>query len=91
MASKVQASGDGTVVIPDERIFAEFLEATSNAPVSPQHVSSLAFLIWLHGLGWSLRLEKLETGIQCRLEKSTKPISQKRLAVWIDQFCDMGK
>lgn len=91
LSDKVLVSGDGAVMFPDERNFAEFLETPSNAPISPQHVSWMAFLIWLHGLGWSLQLTKLETGIQCRLDKSTQPVSKERLAAWIDQFCDMEK
>lgn len=89
LAGKVQVSGEGAVVFLDERIFAEFMEAPSNAPVSPQHVSWLAYLIWLHGLGCSLQLNKLETGVQCRLETSVKPVSRERLAVWIDQLCEI--
>lgn len=89
MSSEVQVSGDETVVFPDARIFAEFLETPSNAPVSPQHVSWLAFLIWLHGLGWSLQLTKQETGMQCRLETCAESVSMARLAAWIDEFCNM--
>lgn len=88
LADKVQVSGDDTVVFTDGRIFAEFLEMPCNAPVSLPHVSWLAFLIWLHGSGYSLQLTKLETGMQCRLEKSAEPVSRARLAAWIDQFCD---
>jgi two-component system probable response regulator PhcQ len=83
-----ELSGDGTAVILDERIFAEFLESPSNVSVSPQHVSWLAFLLWLHGLGWSLKLAKLESGTHCSLENSTKQIAQERLSQWIDQFCN---
>lgn len=89
MSSEVQVSGDETVVFPDARNFAEFLETPSNAPVSPQHISWLAFLIWLHGLGWSLQLTKQETGIQCRLETCAESVSMARLAAWIDEFCNM--
>ena len=88
LADKVQVSGDDTVVFTDGRIFAEFLEMPCNAPVSLPHVSWLAFLIWLHGSGYSLQMTKLETGMQCRLEKSARPVSPARLAAWIDQFCD---
>ena len=89
MGSKVEVSGSEAVIFSDERIFSEFLETPSNAPVSQQHVSWLAFFIWLQGLGWSLQLTKLETGMQCRLTKSVESLSQERLAVWIDQFCNM--
>ena len=85
---KAQISDDGAVIISGERNFAEFLEAASNVPVSPQHVTWLAFLIWLHGLGWSLQLTQHETGMQCRLEKFVQPVAQLRLAIWIDQFCN---
>jgi two-component system probable response regulator PhcQ len=88
LVGKVQVSGDATVVFSDELIFSEFLETPSHAVVSSEHASWLALLIWLYGLGWSLQLTKLETGVQCRLEKSVKPVSQARLANWIDQFCD---
>ena len=88
LSGKVQISGDGTTAFLDQRIFAEFLEAPSKAPVSPQHASWLAFLIWLHDQGWSLQLSKQESGMQCRLVASAQPISQVRLADWIEQFCD---
>jgi two-component system probable response regulator PhcQ len=89
MSSEIHVAGDGTVVFPDERIFAEFLETQSNAPVSPQHVSWLAFLIWLHGKGWSLQLTKQDSAMHCRLEIFAQPGSMPHLAAWIDQFCNM--
>ncbi|MBY0577754.1 MAG: response regulator [Burkholderiales bacterium] len=82
----VRVLGDGTAVFPGGEIFAEFLEAPSNVPVSPQHVTWLAFLIWLHELGWSLQMKKSEIGIECRLEASVQPVSPARMAAWIEQF-----
>lgn len=89
MDGKAQISGDGTALFPDGRLLGEFLETPCDAPVSPQHASWLAFLIWLHGLGWSSHVTKLEAGLQCRLAPSAVPASPARLAEWIDQFCDM--
>ena len=91
LADEARLLGDGTVVFPDGRNFAEFLESPSDAPVSPQHVSWLAFLIWLHGLDWSLQLTKQEAGMRCRLEAVLQPAVKVRLADWIEQFCDQGK
>ncbi|MES1982777.1 MAG: response regulator [Pseudomonadota bacterium] len=87
LGGKAHISGE-TVVFSDERIFAEFLEMPSNAAVSSQHVSWLAFLIWLYGWGWSLQLTRQEIGMQCRLEKSVRPVTQPNLAAWIEQLCD---
>jgi two-component system probable response regulator PhcQ len=89
LAGKVQALGEGAVVFLDERYFAEFLETPSDAPVSPQHVSWLAFLIWLHDLGWTLQLTKTGTGMQCRLQAATQAVSPARMADWIEQFCNL--
>jgi len=85
LTDKVQVTG-AEAVFADTRLFAEFLETPSNRTVSPQHVSWLAFLIWLHGTGWSLRLTKQEAGMLGHLGSGAKPISQDSLAVWIDQF-----
>jgi len=84
-----QVSSDRVAAIPDGRNFAEFLETPSNADVSPQHVSWLAFLIWLHDMGWSVQLTKQDNVLQCKLEVSSQPVPVARLADWIDQFCNM--
>lgn len=81
-------SGDGVAIFSDGRIFSEFLESLSDAPISPLHASWLAFLIWLQGLGWSVQVSKLESGFQCRPEPSSRQVSPTRLAEWIEQFCD---
>lgn len=85
---KVQISSEGNVVFHDGKLFPEFLETPSNAPVSQEHIFWLAFLIWLHGLGRSLQPTKVEAGVQFRIEKSAKPAAPLRLADWIEQFCD---
>lgn len=97
MGDKVQISGT-EVVFVDEQNLAEFLESSSDKLVSSQHVSWLVFLIWLQRMGWSLKLDKQESGLRGRLEKSVeiavnKPasglISRTHLADWIEQFCDI--
>jgi two-component system probable response regulator PhcQ len=87
--SKVTISEDGSAVFFEEINLAEFLESPSSELVSALHVSWVAFLIWLHDLGWSLKPVKQGRGLQCRLEKSAKPVEQERLAVWIEQFCNI--
>lgn len=88
LGDKVQVSSEGVVVFHNGKLFSEFLETPSNEPVSPEHISWSAFLIWLHGLGWTLQLTKSEAGMQFRVEKSAKPAVPARLADWIEQFCD---
>lgn len=85
---EAEISADGTIDFPDRRNFAEFLETPSNAPISSKHAAWLAFLIWLHDSGCSLRLTKPETGVQCGLYASVTPTPDK-LAEWIEQFSDM--
>lgn len=89
LGEKVSVSGDAALVFADERLFAEYLQSSCNAPVSPQHVSWLACLIWLSEQGCTLQLTKREGGMQCRLETSVKPVSSRRLAGWIEQFCEI--
>lgn len=90
-AGKAQVSGDGTALFADGRLFAEFLESPSDAQVSAQHASWLAFLILLHGMGRSLQLSKLESGVQCRMAASGAQASPAPLAAWIEQFSDAQK
>lgn len=85
---KAEIKADGTALFPEGRIFAEFLESPSNAPVSPPHASWLAFLIWLHGMGRSLHITKQGPGLQFRLDTGAQVVSTARMAAWIDQFCD---
>jgi len=88
LAEKVQISGD-EAMFPDAKFFAEFLETPSDAPISAQHVSWLAFLIWLHGTGNTLQLTKQDDGMRGRLIPCAETISQVRMADWIERFCDM--
>lgn len=85
---EVQVSEDGNTVFLEGRTFAEFLESPSSEDVSAPQVAWIAFLIWLHDLGWSLKPTRQAQGVQCSLEKSATPIEQARLAVWIEKFCD---
>ena len=86
---KAAVPGDNAVVLADEGVFAEFLQASCNAPVSAQHVSWLAYLIRLSELGGSLQLASVPAGMQCRTTTPATPISPSRLAHWIEQFCEM--
>lgn len=88
LGDKVNVSGDGTAVFSDTGIFSEFLETSATATISSQHVSWLAYLIWLHEQGCSLQLTQRESGLCCRLEKSTTPLSRAHLAGWIEHFCN---
>lgn len=88
LGDKVLVSNEGTAEFHHAQILSEFLDAPSNTPVSPEHVAWLAFLIWLHSLGKSLQITPSASGIQLRMEHSTKPASPLRLAEWIEQFCD---
>ncbi len=89
LEGKVQLCGDGTATFTDAQFLAEFLETPCDAPVSAQHASWLAFLIWQHSLGCSLSVSKLESGLlQCRTESSVEPVAAARIAAWIDQFCE---
>ncbi|HEX5336888.1 MAG TPA: response regulator [Gallionella sp.] len=83
-----QMQDDGSVLFPGGPLLAEFLDAPALAPVSPQHVSWLAFLLWLHGRGWSLQLAQQDGGVQCRLEQPAAPLSGDRLTGWIERFCE---
>lgn len=65
-----------------------FLEARSDALVSMQHATWLAFLIWLHDAGYALRLKNMKAGGQFVLEPFMKPITPEHLARWIGQLAD---
>jgi two-component system probable response regulator PhcQ len=86
LKGKAEISGNGVAAFSDMQNLAEFLEARSDAHVSIQHASWLAFLIWLHDAGFSLRLEHLEAGVQFFLEPFVKPNAPVSLVSWIGQL-----
>jgi two-component system probable response regulator PhcQ len=87
LKGKVQISDNGVAAFSDMQNFSEFLEARSDAKISTQHASWLAFLIWLHDAGYTLRLKNLETGIHFTLESFEMPKSPVSLVHWIGQLC----
>jgi two-component system probable response regulator PhcQ len=88
LGDKVRISNEGTAEFLPAQILSEFLDAPLNTPVSPEHVTWLAFLIGLYGLGKSLRIAESASGIQFRIEKLAQPGAPVKLAEWIEQFCD---
>lgn len=86
LGDDIQSCGDGVVVFPDERIFAEFLETPCNELVSMRHASWLAFLLWFGGQSGTVQLTRSEAGMQCRLVKHDALVVPTDLAVWIEQF-----
>lgn len=87
LGDKVSVSGDGTAVFSDASFFSEFLETSNRAPVSPQHVAWLAYLIWLHGQDRALRLTRQDSGFSFHLEKSVPSAPPTVLSDWIELFC----
>jgi two-component system probable response regulator PhcQ len=88
LKGKVEISGNGIAAFSDMQNFAEFLEARSDAKISTQHASWLAFLIWLHDAGYALRLKNLESGVQFTLEPFVTTNAPDSLANWIGQLCN---
>jgi two-component system probable response regulator PhcQ len=86
MDDDVKPVDEGSVVLTNERVLAEFLETPPAAVVSPQHVRWLAFLLWLDGSKSSLQVTRSDSGLQCSLAKPEAPVSALRLANWIEQF-----
>lgn len=79
---------DDTAVFSEMQNFAEFLEARSDATVSMQHATWLAFLIWLHDEGYALRVRNMKAGGQFVLEPRDKSSMPTNLAIWIAQLVD---
>jgi two-component system probable response regulator PhcQ len=88
LKGKVQISENGVAAFSDMQNFAEFLEARSDAQVSAQHASWLAFLIWLHDAGYTLQLKNLETGVQFTMQPFFAPNAQVSLVKWFDRLCN---
>ena len=86
MDGKALPGENGAVLLSDAKNMAEYLEQPSNIPVSAQHATWLAFLIWLDSLGLALKLSQTEGGIEGRVIKPEVPVSAMRLAAWIDHF-----
>jgi two-component system probable response regulator PhcQ len=86
LGEKIRSSGQNTLVFPDERYLAEFLETQANEAISMQHAVWLAFLIWLDGIGGAILLARTESGLQCRIVKQDATSVPPRLAAWIEQF-----
>jgi len=88
LKGQVSISDNGIAAFSDMQNFAEFLEAQSGAQISVQHASWLAFLIWLHDAGYSLRLTNLEAGVQFTLEPLVTPNTPVDLVNWFEQLCN---
>jgi len=88
LKGKVNISDNGVAALSDMQSFSEFLEARSDAEISSQHASWLAFLIWLHDAGYALRLKSKEAGVQFLLEPYVAPNAPVSLARWIGQLCN---
>lgn len=87
-SESVQLAADGaSALYADTQNLVEFLEAPSDAPVSPRHAAWLAYLIWLHGAGKSLQASKTGAGLEIRL-CAPADLSTERLATWISEFGD---
>lgn len=86
LGEEVQVSSEGIALVQNSQLFTEFLETQFDKPVSPQHVSWLAFLIWLHDSGLSLQLTKSEAGMQLLIDRSAKSGASVSLVNWIEQF-----
>jgi len=74
------------LLLLDERNLTEFLETSCYATVSSSHASWLACLIWLNGLGQSLKITRSDMGLLAHLVPSTQVSCATRLATWIEQF-----
>ncbi len=88
LVGKFQISGNGGIALSNAYNFAEFMEARTDTPISAEHVSWLAFLIWLNDAGYSLHPIKLEASIQFTLKALGIPKEPVDLAGWIHQLSD---
>jgi len=88
LKGRVNISDNGVAAFSDMQNFSEFLEARSDAEISTQHASWLAFLIWLHDAGYALSLKNMETGVQFSLEPFVNAKAPVNLAQWIEQLCN---
>ncbi|WP_052177716.1 response regulator [Methylotenera sp. G11] len=86
LKDKVHLSDNGIAAFSDMQNFSEFLEVRTDAEISTQHASWLAFLIWLHDARYTLRLKNLETGVQFSLEPIMTTDAPASLVRWIGQL-----
>lgn len=87
LKGKIHISGNGVAAFSDMQNFSEFLEARSDAEISTQHASWLAFLIWLHDAGYALRFQNTEAGVQFSVEPIMTTNAPVSLVIWIGQLC----
>lgn len=86
MGDKVQTGGNGSALIRDEKSLVEYLESPSSTVVSAVHARWLAYLLWLESGRISLNIARTDIGLECMLSETATPMSQERLAAWIDHF-----
>jgi two-component system probable response regulator PhcQ len=87
LKGKIKISDDSVADFSDMQNFAEFLEGRSDAQVSMQHASWLAYLIWLHDAGYSLHLKNSEAGVQFSLKPFLTPHAPVSLVNWFGRLC----
>lgn len=86
LSDKLQVVSEDTAILLDKPNLIEFLGEACTQPVSAQHISWLAFLIWFGNHGGTLALTPVDTGLQCRATKYDAAQSATPLATWIEQF-----
>lgn len=82
-SDKLHVVDSGKVLVGNTANFAEFLELRADTTISEQHVSWMAFLIWLQDTGHSMKIEKSENGIQLTLGSAVMPMISDELTDWI--------
>jgi two-component system probable response regulator PhcQ len=83
---RVQQLSASSLMFLDSHTLTEFLETPSAVAASSEHAFWLACLLWLGRRGWSLRITRTESGLQCILGHVELPVTPGQLAAWIEQF-----
>lgn len=76
---------DGLLVL-DGKVLVEYFESASDKPVSAQHAEWLAVLIWLDRHGMSLQFAQEGEAWRCTLAGAAEPMTEARLAAWVENF-----
>lgn len=77
---------DGTALVEEPALLAEYLDGNPDAAVSTRHAAWLALLLWLARRGTTFLITNSAAGVQCRVAVAGDPPTRATLASWIARF-----
>ena len=86
LGGKAKPGPEGSLLLQDKKVLVEYFENATGEPISAQHAAWLAGLLWLSRHGESVQITADGDAWRCKLGGAAEPVTESRLADWVDNF-----